>query len=161
MPSAEASQEIMHNCTHAYVIMTERHSQYWASDHLQWKQLYFPWLSGFWSWFNWRIGDGMGVHWKEGCRNWAEKSVACNLVFLAWTLWKWLIKLLAGIAYPWTVLVPFYLQNFSSLVKELAKVSPKIFIPNDICWLGDFSWPLLTWASFWLAMYWWAIHIFL
>jgi len=47
---------------------------------------------------------------------------------LAWTLHKWPTKLLAGIAYPWTVLDPFYLQNFNSLVKELVKVSPEIFI---------------------------------
>ena len=82
MPSLEVSQLMMYGCTHSYAaLITERPAQYWASNYIPWKQLYLPWLSGFWIWFNWGIGHGLEVHWKEICRNWAEESAACNLVF--------------------------------------------------------------------------------
>jgi len=36
----------------------------------------------------------------------------------------WLTKLPAGTAYPWTALVPFYLQNWNFSIKGQAEVSP-------------------------------------
>jgi hypothetical protein len=40
-------------------------------------------------------------------------------------------NLFIGIAFPWTVLDLFYLQNLSSLPKEQGKVSPLWLVPLD------------------------------
>jgi hypothetical protein len=41
-----------------------------------------------------------------------------------------LTKLLVGTVYPWTALVPFYLQNLNSSIKGQEKVSPDEFVSH-------------------------------
>ena len=152
MPSLEVSQIIMYECTHSNAMITERPAWYWASTYIPWKQLYLPWLSGVWIWFNWGIGDCLEVHWKEVCRNWAEKSAACNLVYCSIPLHYWLTWLPLGTVYPWTALVLFNLQNLNSSIKGQAEVSPNEFISHLVtCWLWRDCLPLTMVSSFPLA----------
>jgi len=43
-------------------------------------------------------------------------------------LHEWMVTILVGTAYPWTVLGLFHLQNFSSLVKGQGKVNIPIHL---------------------------------
>ncbi len=49
--------------------------------------------------------------------------------------------LFVGTVYPWTALVPFYLQNLNSLIKGQAEVNPNEFI-SHLVGFGDIVYPL-------------------
>ena len=64
-------------------MQSERHSSYWTSDYIWREQLYIPWLSRFWVWCKGGVRSCLGFHSKEVCCSSAQRSVACNLVFMS------------------------------------------------------------------------------
>ena len=86
MPSVKVSEWFIMDILSHCIQLSERLAWYWASNHIWWKQLYLPWLTRFWVWCKGGDGYCLGLHREAVYCNWAEGSVACNLVSLQYVL---------------------------------------------------------------------------
>src|SRR6266576_5507376 len=73
---------------------------------------------------------------KKSAETELKKPAACNLVSCFIPSQYWPTWLPVGTVYPWTALVPFYLQNFNSSIKGQAEVSHNEFISHLVVFGG-------------------------
>src|SRR6266550_8362542 len=64
---------------------------------------------------------------KKSAETELKKPAACNLVSCFIPSQYWPTWLPVGTVYPWTALIPFYLQNFNSSIKGQAEASTNEF----------------------------------